>query len=229
MMTSNKQCPECGCGDIVPLRSTDEKFCPVCEVWIKWPLDSDQKPLVSANRIGVREEMTEETNVEDEYRMLREARQQMEANEMSELIREAAGAMGKATERILELEAELANTKRELANAKFPPTPVAPKQVDWSQCAAHVVIMCDDRYTIRHCAVSSFPMETEITFAYGFLMGWQGGECPLPEGVNVVMHLRDGRTLSGPATEFGWEHIDHCDGSDIVGYSVSGLADGWEV
>ena len=52
------------------------------------------------------------------------------------------------------------------------------------------------------------------------------GECPLPEGFNILIHHRSGTSgRSSLYSDFSWTHkyID----ADIIGYEILGLADGW--
>ena len=55
---------------------------------------------------------------------------------------------------------------------------------------------------------------------------WQGGKCPLPDGVEVMVHLRDGSTVSGNACDFQWEH--GFGENDTIGFEIVGLLEGWE-
>jgi len=57
-----------------------------------------------------------------------------------------------------------------------------------------------------------------------------GGECPLPEGFRVVVYFRNapnGEEVQSHSMD--WSHkVNMRDGySDIIGYEVLGLADGW--
>jgi hypothetical protein len=54
---------------------------------------------------------------------------------------------------------------------------------------------------------------------------WEGGECPVPEGVVVEVRFRDGDKEQDLPSNFRWDHIKS-DG-DIIGYRIIGLADGW--
>ena len=64
---------------------------------------------------------------------------------------------------------------------------------------------------------------------------WQGGWCPLPAGVRVLVYLRSGEYHADEATEYQWKKKIEgwtCD-TDIIAFEVLGLADGyvwpWEV
>lgn len=51
---------------------------------------------------------------------------------------------------------------------------------------------------------------------------WQGGECPLPEGVRVLVYLRSGEYHAGEATEYQWKRKIEgwtCD-TDIIQFEV---------
>jgi len=54
---------------------------------------------------------------------------------------------------------------------------------------------------------------------------WQGGSCPLPEGLNVDYRLR-GSIYISPKTEKSWQH----DGTatDIIAFKVIGTLEDWE-
>ena len=57
---------------------------------------------------------------------------------------------------------------------------------------------------------------------------WQGGDCPLPEGVAYRAHLRDDEMfteISG-ASYMRWSHINRA--GDIIAFEVLGLAEGWQ-
>jgi hypothetical protein len=61
---------------------------------------------------------------------------------------------------------------------------------------------------------------------------WKGGECPVPKGVKVKLHLRDGtRFIRSMVRVTPWTHCEG--GSDIIGIEFIGLFDGycwpWEV
>ena len=56
---------------------------------------------------------------------------------------------------------------------------------------------------------------------------WLGGECPVPEGLEVEILFRDGvKVLRGNAIKIRWSHVwHHC---DIIAYRLTGrVLDGW--
>lgn len=60
---------------------------------------------------------------------------------------------------------------------------------------------------------------------------WQGGECPLPDGLWVDIDRRDGLGNRGYSTDYSWRHTGT--GNDIIAFKVTGLAEGycwpWEI
>ena len=52
---------------------------------------------------------------------------------------------------------------------------------------------------------------------------WQGGECPLPEGVIVKITQRNSHTWIGEAYAFDWGWV----GVNIISYEITGLANEW--
>lgn len=55
---------------------------------------------------------------------------------------------------------------------------------------------------------------------------WQGGECPLPDGLVFELILRDGTFgPGGPASTLTWEH--HDESTDIIAFRIVGLSDGF--
>jgi len=59
-------------------------------------------------------------------------------------------------------------------------------------------------------------------------MAWQGGECPLPEGLTVDILTRDGKcgvTNEYWMTHWSWDNTDHS--TDIIAFNILGVADGW--
>lgn len=54
---------------------------------------------------------------------------------------------------------------------------------------------------------------------------WQGGDCPLPEGLAVEVMFRLGQTTNHRYMDGRWSHVDS--GGDIIAFKVTGLADGW--
>lgn len=61
--------------------------------------------------------------------------------------------------------------------------------------------------------------QPEVTF-------WKGGECPVPEGVMVELHFRGGEEDTHEGITMAWERRGSV--SDIIGYRILGLADGWD-
>ena len=59
---------------------------------------------------------------------------------------------------------------------------------------------------------------------------WQGGDCPLPEGVTVQIYKRTRDVLTreptGDASSFDWHHYGTY--GDIIAFEVLGLAEGWQ-
>lgn len=61
---------------------------------------------------------------------------------------------------------------------------------------------------------------------------WQGGECPLPEGIVVeTIYREDSMPEKNVVTDLFWKH--HSEADDIIAFKVIGLADGycwpWEI
>ena len=59
---------------------------------------------------------------------------------------------------------------------------------------------------------------------------WQGGECPLPEGLLVRVYFRNANNEVGLATDFKdlWYLNAALDDNDIIAFEVLGLAEGWQ-
>lgn len=59
---------------------------------------------------------------------------------------------------------------------------------------------------------------------------WQGGECPLPEGLLVRVYFRNANNKVGLATDFKdlWYLNAALDDNDIIAFEVLGLAEGWQ-
>jgi len=65
-----------------------------------------------------------------------------------------------------------------------------------------------------------------ITLVTGKKIAWQGGECPLPEGVMVTVWDRESDVYVGcVVSSMEWEHCDV--ESDIIWFEVTGLAEGY--
>lgn len=61
----------------------------------------------------------------------------------------------------------------------------------------------------------------EIKLVEGRKVVWEGGECPLPDGVEVRVCIRDGRESIQKARFFNnWVH--HNNSSDIIWYQITG-------
>ena len=56
-------------------------------------------------------------------------------------------------------------------------------------------------------------------------MYWGGGACPLPEGFRVKVWFREGNACIAECEKFRWKHRNLM--TDIIGYEILGLADGW--
>ena len=57
---------------------------------------------------------------------------------------------------------------------------------------------------------------------------WQGGECPLPDGLIVELQLRNCKsTVKIITPSLRWEHIGYEENSDIIEFKVTGIAEGW--
>jgi len=56
---------------------------------------------------------------------------------------------------------------------------------------------------------------------------WEGGPCPVPDGVIVRYCVRWGEIRESDARGLTWEHNDAM--SDIIWYQILRLADGWEL
>lgn len=48
---STKLCPNCGNTSLILFRSTNEKYCDICDTTITWKLAENQNSLISNNRI----------------------------------------------------------------------------------------------------------------------------------------------------------------------------------
>jgi len=71
----------------------------------------------------------------------------------------------------------------------------------------------------RHTSELRIAKQKEFTY-------WDGGDCPVPEGVRVEVALRDGLPIFVVEThEFRWTHFGTPD--DIIGYRIVGVAKGW--
>jgi hypothetical protein len=47
---------------------------------------------------------------------------------------------------------------------------------------------------------------------------WKGGECPVAYDAVTQIKTRGGRTATGEAMNFSWDHF--CDWADIIAYRV---------
>ena len=60
---------------------------------------------------------------------------------------------------------------------------------------------------------------------------WNGGECPLPEGLNIIVKFRDGTESIENMMYFGvtnWIHTGLIPNCDFIAFKVIGTKDGWE-
>lgn len=66
----------------------------------------------------------------------------------------------------------------------------------------------------------------DFTLETGKWVPWFGDECPVPDGVVVIVMTRDGVTnTASDARNFQWNHFG-CS-KDIIAFRVVGLADGY--
>ena len=56
---------------------------------------------------------------------------------------------------------------------------------------------------------------------------WQGGKCPLPEGLLVEVIRRDGKSMPADIS-FLWDWSHANESSDIIAFKVLGPAEGWK-
>jgi hypothetical protein len=70
------------------------------------------------------------------------------------------------------------------------------------------------------CAKPCVPRAASQADADGWIK-WEGGGCPVPNGTNVFVRLRDGYapTIQGRSNELHWHHIGS--NSDIVAYRTA--------
>lgn len=125
------------------------------------------------------------------------------------------------------------------------------KQIDWSKVNFHVVPVIafnvrtsGDRNAIRF--LKKYKKTDNNNFFDGWINGkyatlitgkriaWDGGECPLPEGVIVRVWMRDRNlgTLEGAVKNFRWNNKHVSSHVDIISFEVIGLEkgyrEGWE-
>ncbi len=71
-----------------------------------------------------------------------------------------------------------------------------------------------------------------------YMHAWQGGRCPLPEGIMVKVHRRSDAPVEGPATHFEWQWsisdtFAVAGEGDIIAFEILGLSEGfcwpWDV
>ena len=60
-----------------------------------------------------------------------------------------------------------------------------------------------------------------------YIYYWSGGECPLPNGLEVTVHFRSGATETENYNNFRWNHHSFSK-HDIIGFEIVGLLEGWE-
>lgn len=65
-------------------------------------------------------------------------------------------------------------------------------------------------------------LEEQTQFTY-----WGGGECPVPEGVNVKCILRKGIELNNCSNLYWMHDYGVTPDRHIIAYRITGLADGW--
>lgn len=59
---------------------------------------------------------------------------------------------------------------------------------------------------------------------------WEGGECPVPDGVVIRASLRDGTIFETDHPEdIRWNHLPAYSHADCIWYQILRLADGWEL
>lgn len=56
---------------------------------------------------------------------------------------------------------------------------------------------------------------------------WQGGSCPLPEGLRVRAYLRDGTAINRCSTKVAWGHGAIYHSTNVIAFEVLGLADNY--
>lgn len=77
--------------------------------------------------------------------------------------------------------------------------------------------------TAVYHAITDLRLAEQTNFTY-----WGGGECPVPAGVIVECVFRSGDvSLTMQGVEFEWMHPTKKDWSDLIGYRIVGVAEGY--
>jgi hypothetical protein len=79
---------------------------------------------------------------------------------------------------------------------------------------------------VDHYSETNVRLAEQSTFTY-----WPGGECPLPEGVQLEIVMRNGESMTIGAQYCCWDRSSEVSenfDSDIIAYRIIGLAEGWE-
>ena len=118
--------------------------------------------------------------------------------------------------------AALADARREGAEAMRTQLAILTPEMASAACWRHTVQSAGDY--ARAVSASPLPLPTGSQPAGavpGEWIKWQGGECPISDGVRHQVKLRDGYLSSDDLEARSWVGWDHIDGeSDIVAYRV---------
>lgn len=132
------------------------------------------------------------------------------------------GDIAKPDNRVL----EVASIGKEIAQQLDPEV----KKIDMYRFIGSQVLMKFEDEKGNWCNTLKVPPECfdcSVTPKLNYVNAWLGGECPLPEGLEIRIHLRS--SLSRIETDYmglRWKHNKTCD--DIIAFEILGLADGWE-
>ena len=105
--------------------------------------------------------------------------------------------------------------------------------IDMSQCLVDVEYECEDSIGDKFWAISSDSKSAypKVRVRQDHYFGWQGGECPLPDGLIVELSFRGGEIACkkvSDASKYCWTHgLPDITDSDIeiIGFEVLGTAD----
>lgn len=88
-------------------------------------------------------------------------------------------------------------------------------------CDDYGYFLQEESQYMQHVPWSDVRIAEQKTFTY-----WGGGECPISDGLVVEVKRRDGDVIvDREPSDLRWKHITAI--SDIIGYRILGVADGW--
>ena len=127
---------------------------------------------------------------------------------------------------IVERDVQIIDMSQCKVDVEFKPKGVVNKPHNWSIDKSELI------------ADPDFLEMNDVRVRQDYYFGWQGGECPLPDGVHVVAYYRarvNGGVNAGDsvttasstikASDLNWSHGENRSEMDIMGFEVLGTAD----